>query len=154
LALSPFAHKALTLYIEQVAISRVPHKSTIAQAVALTHGQRLEISALLSSFWGREIRCPAILDMKPQHGYQSRVLKDGFQPDQFLEWIVIGCSDTAEVSTDFRGRPNLVVHAVQDKYAVVYDVLIHPIDHRWLHPYRRRHPQGPSSQAKKNSPLG
>lgn len=65
-----------------------------------------------------------LLDIKPQHGYRSRVLKDGFAGSQYVEWLVAGCSDVAEVSTDSVGRPNLIVRPVEDGRQVAYDILV------------------------------
>jgi hypothetical protein len=124
LALTSGAVEALKIYIAQAGAAGAPHKLTIRQAVILTEAQRAEISALLAGVWKREMVCPLMLDLKPQHGYQSRVLKDGFTAEQYAEWLTIGCADVAEVSTDANGRPNLIVRAVVDHHSISYDVLV------------------------------
>lgn len=124
MALAPGAVEALKIYIAQAAAAGKPHKLTIRQAIILTEEQRSEISILLAGVWKREMPCPLMLDLKPQHGFQSRVLKDGFTGEQYAEWLAIGCADVAEVSTDANGRPNLIVRAVVDHHAISYDVLV------------------------------
>ncbi len=124
LALTPSAVVALNLYCAQAAELGTPHKFTIREGVIVTNTQRDRITQYLSDFWRKPIECPLLLDLKPHHGYASRILKDGFTAEQFAEWLAAGCSDVSEVSTDFNGRPNLILRAVSDHHAVVYDILV------------------------------
>lgn len=115
MALTTDAHRALLLYVSQAREQDEPHKATIHKAVILTAGQRDKIAAILSAFWGTEYRCPPELDLKPQHGYRSRVIKDGFSAERYVEWLVLGCSDVAQVAQDDRGRPHLAIACVKEK---------------------------------------
>lgn len=123
MALNPKAYVALVRYCER-AVDLGPYKEKIRNAVILTPSQRLGVSAKLSSFWNRAIECPLQLDLVPQHGFRSRVLKDGFSPEQFAEWLVVGCSDVASVGQDPVGRPFLIVPATTDPQGHTYDVVV------------------------------
>lgn len=113
-ALTSDGHKALLQYVAQAFQSGNPHKATIREAVLLTQAQRTEIAQVLRAFWrSPEYRCPLSLDLKPRHGYESRVIKDRFPASVYAEWIRLGCSDTAAVAMDGRGRPYLRVANVR-----------------------------------------
>ncbi|HEY4292483.1 hypothetical protein [Luteibacter sp.] len=124
MALTPSAAKALASYCVQASEAGDPPRATIKGAVVLTIEQQEGITYYLSAFWAGDVKCPIVLDLKPQHGYRSRVLKDGFTGDQYAEWLAVGCSDVAEVSADRNGRPNLIVRAVDDGRRVTYDVMV------------------------------
>lgn len=123
MALIPAAHKALSQYVEKAAVGGAIN-GVIVGAVVLTPAQQKAVSDILTAFWNRQYLCPKILDIVPRHGYQSRVVKDGFSGEQFVEWLVAGCSDAAGVSADFRGRPRLHVRNVRDDFGVDYDILV------------------------------
>lgn len=124
LAIIVAAHKALNAYLEQSQKEGKPLNVTVFGAVCLTLEQQTAVSAALTAYWCRDYRCPKILDIKPRHGYESRVLKDGFSGEQYVEWLVAGCSDVAVVSCDGQGRPRLVVRCVQDQHPAVYDIVV------------------------------
>ena len=125
MAFTPDAHKSLQSYVAQVLASGVAHQATIRNAILLTGVQHQTLTNRLREFWGNQsYQCPFILDVKPRHGYLSRVLKDGFTPEQFAEWLVAGCSDVAEVVVDRVGRPGLIVRSVTDERAISYDILV------------------------------
>lgn len=125
MAFRPDAHKQLLRYAEDAAELALPHKATIADAIVLTADQRLAIEKTLREYWANvSYACRLSLDVKPQHGFASRVLKDGFSPEQYVEWLVAGCSDIAVVGTDSHGRPALVVADIVDERAVGYDLIV------------------------------
>lgn len=125
MAFDPKAHKALTRYVDRVLKTGVVHRDTIRDAVILTDIQRVAISVALEALWGRAYPCPLLLSVKPDHGYRSRVIGDGFTPEQYVEWLVLGCSDAAEVKVeDGTGRPYLLVADVVDHRNVRYDVIV------------------------------
>ena len=125
MAFRPDAHRQLLRYAHDAAAKADPHKLTITGAVVLTDGQHAAILKILRDFWSQgEYTFPKSLDVKPRHGFRSRVRKDGFSPDQYVEWLVAGCSDIADVRTDERGRPSLIVSHVQDENRIVYDLLV------------------------------
>ena len=76
--MTPSAVKALQNYIARADAAGEARKVTIFKAVVLTKAQRTEVELLLTGFWKKPMGCPLLLDIKPQHGYRSRVLKDGF----------------------------------------------------------------------------
>lgn len=124
MAVIPDAHRALTIY-NQRAHANGPENLTIWDAVILTHVQQDGLTKALTEFWRRKYICPRILDIKPKHGYESRVIKDGYSGDQYVEWLVAGCSDVAVVDTnDHRGRARLAIYGVEDHHSVTYDILI------------------------------
>ena len=74
----------------------------------LTPNQQTAIQNILATLWNNpRYICPAILSLKPQHGYKSRVFKDTFSPDQYAVWMELGCSNQASAGTDRDGRPRL-----------------------------------------------
>ena len=154
MAITPSAVKALQAYVARADAAGEPHKETIFSAVVLTDDQRAEISVLLAGFWKKPMDCPALVDLKPHHGYRSRVLKDGFTGAEYAEWLVAGCSDVAEVSTDAIGRPNLIVRAVDDGRRVVYDILVPVRSNQDGHVHIDDViPKGLPARQKKSSPL-
>jgi hypothetical protein len=100
-------------------------KDTIYQAVVLTASQQNQITAYLRKLWNNSTyNCPPVLDIKPKHGYESRVLKDGFASPIYLEWLILGCSDAAIVDTDDRERPRLKSGLMLDFVGENYHLLV------------------------------
>ena len=66
----------------------------------LTFQQRNELKKHLDYLWngGWSHQVPELIPGKLRHGYESRVQKDGFTIDQFIEWIRIAGSDTAQAT--------------------------------------------------------
>ncbi len=85
-----------------------PTSRTIREAIDLTPQQRTQIESHLSEQFGRHMPVPSSIDLKPRHGYESRVLKDGFSSDDLLRWFVAGADDSAKVVTGARGRIGLL----------------------------------------------
>jgi hypothetical protein len=107
MALTPQAFVALKKYIAR-ADSGMVGKNTIYKAVVLTANQRSEITQHLQTLWNNsDYQCPEVIDLKPRHGYESRVVKDRFQSAQYAQWLQDGCSDIATVGVDDRERPRL-----------------------------------------------
>lgn len=124
MALTVAAHKALTMYVERADIDG-PAKQTIVRAVALTLAQKQAAELILREYWGQpSYACPSILDLKPQHGYRSRVQKDNYPSPRYVEWLVAGCADVAAVRADPSGRPQLLVAGVEDETGHTYDLLV------------------------------
>lgn len=124
MAVTAYAHKSLVRYCEK-SKAKGPDNETIVGAVVLTLRQQAALSSALSMYWGRQYNCPKELDFKPRHGYESRCQRDGFSCERYVEWIVIGCSDTAEVDTDHQGRPRLIVRGVNyEESGAVFDVVV------------------------------
>jgi len=110
-ALNPVAYRALLNYIAEVPKQPTgrPHTVTVKDAVVLTTVQQKTLETVLTAYWGKPYPCPLLLDIKPRHGYESRVLKDGYPPMKYLEWLTAGCSDVAIASADTKGRPRLLI---------------------------------------------
>ena len=124
MAITRFAHRWLQDYVREAQRTGVAPKGTAKEAVILTARQRAGLTALLKVQWGAHYVCPAVLDIKPQHGYQSRVERDGFPVDDYIEWLVAGCSDIAEVAAQPNGRPYLVVRDVRGRWATSFDLIV------------------------------
>lgn len=124
MAITASGQKALANYSRESKRRGQAFKFTISGAVVLTDAQRQGLSGVLSEFWGRTYDCPAVLDIKPQHGYRSRVEKDGYAVEDFVLWLVAGCSDVAEVSADPSGRPRLVVRNMADDKGRDYTLIV------------------------------
>jgi len=108
MALLPGSQRALLDYLASAKASGDAKKQTIARAVKLTAIQQSRLQAALQALWRRaDYICPQYIDLRPLHGYASRVLKDNFPPEQYGDWLVLACSDLAVVGTDTRGRPRL-----------------------------------------------
>ncbi len=101
------AQHALRNYASRADAGTV-QKLTIYKALKLTQKQRVEIEQHLIQLWSNpSYTCPQVLDLKPMHGYQSRVLKDRFQSADYVSWLIEGCSELAYVHIDERERPRL-----------------------------------------------
>ena len=115
---------ALGKYLDRADTGSVG-KDTIYQAVVLTSAQQNQITAYLRELWHNEqYICPAVLDIKPKHGYESRVLKDGFSSNTYKEWLILGCSDAAIVDVDERDRPRLKSGLMLDFVGIDYRLLV------------------------------
>lgn len=124
MAITRFAHRWLQDFVAEAhASGRLP-RGTARNAVVLTGVQHAKLAALLKAQWGSHYACPLAVDIKPQHGYRSRVERDGFLPDDYVEWLVLGCSDVAEVASQEDGRPYLVVRNVRDRWAQTFDLVV------------------------------
>jgi len=75
--MTPDAHRWLLHYVEQARAAGRPHRATAKAAVALTVRQHEQLDERLKVYWGTHYACPDVLDLKPEHGYRSRVEKDG-----------------------------------------------------------------------------
>ncbi|NUS60929.1 MAG: hypothetical protein HOQ01_08275 [Lysobacter sp.] len=124
MAITEDAQRWLMRYVEHAAVSGVAHNATAKQAVALTCLQQAHLTRHLTAYWGKPYECPRVLDLKPRHGYASRVLKDGFAPVDFVEWLVAGCSDVAEVRVQGNGRPYLIVPAMDGRWSCNFDLIV------------------------------
>lgn len=125
MAITHIGHTWLLNYIRDAAALGGAPKGTAKKAVVLTAAQQAGLTGLLRALWNEQYQCPAILDIKPQHGYRSRVFKDSYLPEDFVEWLVAGCSDVAEVgSQEETGRPMLIVRGVQGRWAKPFDIIV------------------------------
>lgn len=124
MAITSTAYTALLQYCAEAKALSSPHRATIRGAVVLTGSQQQRIAQVLSALWDKAMPCPFLLDLKPQHGYQSRVHKDGFGGEQYAEWLAVGCADVAAVGTDKRGRPHLIVNGINDGRGTIYDIMV------------------------------
>lgn len=125
MALTSSGKKALRSYIARAQATGQPEKLNIAGAVKLTQTQRTELQQILVQLWKNpNYLCPAILPIKPQHGYKSRVFKDGFPADQFGVWLEFGCSDLAAVGEDSSGRPRLTLGPRRDYPNHEYNLVV------------------------------
>ena len=118
------ARNALIRYVETAVELDGADKQTIRDAIVLTDTQRSAITAALSAWWNRIYRCPVLVDVKPQHAFNSRIGKDGFSAEDLIDWLVLGCSDAAVVERDERGRPRLAVNDVVDERNRNYDLIV------------------------------
>lgn len=134
MAVTPEGHRALEAYVAQAAIGG-PANTTVWNAVILTDAQVAGLAEVLSAWWGRPYPCPRTLDIKPRHGYNSRVVKDDYPAEQYVLWLVAACSDVAEVATDPSGRPRLIVPAVSDEQGRNYSLIVpvHTDSHGHVH---------------------
>lgn len=124
MAITADAHKALERYVQDCKRAKKALRWSIDKAVVLTQPQRDGLTAILTEFWARDYACPAVLDLKPQHGYQSRAIKDGYSGEDLVLWFVAGCSDVAQPQTDPSGRPRLVVSGLNDDKGRSYDLIV------------------------------
>lgn len=115
LAITPGAHRKLEAYASKCLRVGKALPKTIDLAVVLTDEQQAALTHILSEFWGRPYPCPNPIDVLPQHGYQSRVLKDGFSPEDYVLWLVAGCSDLAAAAVGVGGRPRLELPVTCDE---------------------------------------
>jgi hypothetical protein len=115
--------RALRNYLDE-AFRQGAGKRKIYAAVELTSAQATDVERALRLYWNcSAYRCPARLSLKPLHGFESRVLKDGFPIVQYLAWLELGCSDVAVVARDFAGRPFLFTRGVVDNEKI-YDLVV------------------------------
>lgn len=109
MAILPGGQRALREYLARTKASGgEAKKEVIRRAVQLTPVQQAGLQAILQAVWRNDdYICPPILDIRPKHGWDSRVVKDGFAPEQYGEWLELACTDLALVGTDANGRPRL-----------------------------------------------
>lgn len=124
MAITPFAHQWLQRYVADAQASGCAHKATAKGAVVLTPVQHRDLQRALKALWGSQYDCPPTLDIKPQHGYRSRIDKDGFLPDDYVEWLVAGCSDVAELAVQANGRPFLLVPDIMGRWTKPFDLVV------------------------------
>lgn len=126
MALTTVGRRLLYEYIIRLEGNGKAEKLTIANAVRLTTQQQQDLQSLLVSMWNRpEYLCPSSLPLKPSHGYQSRVLQDGFTGHQYAEWLEMGCSDAAVVAADSYGeRIHLAFGPMGDYPNVSYRLVV------------------------------
>jgi hypothetical protein len=118
--------RALIDYVTQAAeLGGEPKKFHIPNAIKLTEKQRTDLQTVLSEYWKRPYDCPHTLAIKPQHGFKSRVIKDNYPVMQYAEWLEVGCSDLAYVSTEIAtGRPRLVHGPFVDFVPHTYSLVV------------------------------
>ncbi|QDE38844.1 hypothetical protein FIV34_06320 [Luteibacter pinisoli] len=124
MALTCTAIRALARYCREAVGDCGPPKATVREAVELTSRQRLDLAAHVSAFWGRPMDCPCSLDLKPRHGYQSRIEKDGYSHEQCIAWLAAGCADHADISADQIGRPHLRAAWRGECGEKLYDIIV------------------------------
>lgn len=100
-------------------------KETIRKAVQLTEVQHIGLQTILQLMWKNpDYICPTVLDVRPKHGWDSRVMKDGFTPEQYGKWLELGCTDLALVGTDSNGRPRLFFGPNTDFPSYKYTLIV------------------------------
>lgn len=113
--------RVLGEYVARAQEKGVIEKITINNAVALTALQQAQLQQLFINLWNRPgYICPSKLTLKPRHGYESRVIKDGFSGEQYIEWLVAGCSDNAVVASYNGSRIHLGFGPMGDYPNVTY----------------------------------
>jgi hypothetical protein len=122
MALTSQALTALKKYIARADTGSIG-KDTIYKAVVLTTKQRIEVTQHLQALWNNpDYQCPDVIDLKPRHGYESRVIKDGFPSEQYIQWLLDGCSDQSGVAIDDRERPRLETGLFLDYVGAGYHI--------------------------------
>ncbi|WP_332852155.1 hypothetical protein [Duganella sp. S19_KUP01_CR8] len=126
MAMTAAAERVLREYVRRAQTEGELEKLTITNAVRLTPQQQETLKFLLAALWDKQdYQCPAVLPLKPNHGYQSRVLKDGYTGQQFIDWLVIGCSDAATASAATDGtRVHLGSGPMQDATSRTYNLIV------------------------------
>jgi hypothetical protein len=126
MAFTTVAIRVLGEYVARVQASGKVEKLTINNAVRLTAAQQADLQALLIGLWKRpDYVCPPVLALKPSHGYNSRVIKDKFPPQQYIDWLIDGCSDAAVAATDPDGsRIHLGFGPMGDYPNVTYNLVV------------------------------
>lgn len=128
MAITTAARRVLYEYLTRVQTSGKLEKLTIADAVRLTPRQHADLQKLLVKFWKRpDYTCPKDLALKPKHGYNSRVLQDGFSAQQYAEWLEAGCSDAAIVGSDPNGTRIHLAFGPMDDYPNITYRLVVPV---------------------------
>jgi len=66
----------------------------------LSTQQKSDLKQKLDQMWdgGWQHPVPELIPGKLWHGYEGRVLKDGFSLDQFIDWIRVAGGDPAIVT--------------------------------------------------------
>lgn len=137
MAMTTVGLRVLGEYVARAQATGVAEKLTINNAVALTPKQQTALQQLFIDLWKRpDYVCPPLLPLKPRHGYEKRVMKDNFSGNQYIEWLVTGCSDAAIVSSQDGGyRIHLAFGPMGDYPNVTYrlEVPIHSDSHGRVH---------------------
>lgn len=126
MALTTVGRRLLYEYVARVQAKGKLEKVTIANAVRLTPQQQTDLQNLLMQMWNQpDYICPQNLALKPRHGYNSRVLHDGFSGQQYAEWLEAGCSDAAIVGSDSYGnRIHLAFGPMEDFPNITYNLIV------------------------------
>jgi hypothetical protein len=126
MAITTVGRRVLNEYVARVQSTGKLEKLTIANAVSLTPKQQSDLQNLLVNMWDRpDYICPKNLALKPRHGYNSRVLQDGFTGQQYAEWLELGCSDAAIVASDAYGkRIHLAFGPMGDYPNITYNLIV------------------------------
>lgn len=106
-ALNDSGKNALSVLLRQYEESGAKPAS-ISNAIDLTEPQRKALAEALAAQWGREFPVPSSIGLKPKHGYESRVLKDGYSADDYRRWLISAAEDGATLGVDYMGRPGLL----------------------------------------------
>ncbi len=101
-----------------------PTAKTLHKAIELTPSQQNGLEGAFSQQWGKQYPVPGAIDLKPKHGYESRVLKDGFSSSDYVKWLENGAADEATVTVDRLGRPALTNQFVDPTRGTSYSVRI------------------------------
>ena len=137
MALTTVGKRVLGEYVARVQASGKLEKLTINGAVKLTPVQQADLQRLLIGLWKRpDYICPPVLPLKPDHGYNSRVMKDGFTGQQYMDWLEAGCSDAAVAGADADGyRIHLGFGPMGDYPNITYRLVvpIHSDSHGRVH---------------------
>lgn len=121
-ALNPSAIAALEQLIDRF-MDGSRRSETIRNAIDLTPQQQADLRSVLTERWGKPYDVPASLPLKPLHGFESRVEKQGFTPEELRNWYVSAAADEARVSTAHRsGQPALTNRYFDATRGTEYDV--------------------------------
>lgn len=93
-ALNPSARQKLGELLDEFERTG-PSSKGIRDAITLTPEQRTGLEAILTEQFGRPMRVPETISLKPGHGYKSRVDKDGFSVEDLMRWFAAGADDAA-----------------------------------------------------------
>ncbi len=126
MAITAAAQRVLGEYVARIQASGKLEKLTINNAIRLTLQQQADLQQLLIGLWKRpDYVCPPSLPLKPSHGYNSRVIKDRFAGQQYIDWLVAGCSDAAVAGADANGcRIHLGFGPMGDYPNITYNLVV------------------------------
>lgn len=100
-------------------------KEVLRSAVQLTPSQQSGVQTILRRLWrDPDYSCPIVLDVRPKHGWDSRVVKDRFAPEQYGDWLELACSNSALVGEDDKGRPRLYLGPYTDFPKYSYTLIV------------------------------
>jgi hypothetical protein len=132
MAITTKGRRLLYEYAARVQASGKSERITLDKAVRLTPQQQSDLQNLLVKMWDRpSYICPGELAIKPNHGYNSRVVGDGFSVQQYVAWLEAGCSDAALVRADSHGtRIHLAFGPMGDYPNITYSLVV-PVRSDW-----------------------